>query len=100
MHTITLVTDVFLSKAEALAVLGEALDVSWNTDDPGDVTLPVGHGGVLTIEVPKFGEDLPLTLDLHHSDSDELQVIADDVTATLERTLGWSVHHIPRGGGG
>ncbi len=39
MTTATLVTSVFLSKAEALAVLEEALEVPWNTDDPSDVTL-------------------------------------------------------------
>ena len=100
MHTITLVTHVFLSKTEALAMLREALDTPWNTDDPGDVTLPLDQGGFLSIEVPKFGEDLPLTLDLHHSDTQELQRIADTVTATLEKTLGWSLHHIPKAAGG
>ena len=38
MQTVTLVTSVFLSKAEALAVLEEALDAPWNIDDPSDVT--------------------------------------------------------------
>jgi hypothetical protein len=100
VHTITLVTHVFLSKTDALAVLREALGAPWNTDDSGDVTLPLGQGGFLSIEVPKFGEDLPLTLDLHHSDANQLQAIADSVTATLGRTLGWSLHQIPRAEGG
>ena len=95
--TVTLVTSVFLSKAEALAVLEEALDAHWNIDDPSDVTLPLSKGVVLSIEVPKFGEDLPLTLDLHHDDESVLREVADQVWATLEKALGWSIHEIPRG---
>jgi hypothetical protein len=96
MPTVTLVTSVFLSKAEALAVLEEALDAPWNIDDPSDVTLPLALGVVLSIEIPKFGEDLPLTLDLHHADESALRVVANQVTHTLETTLGWSIHEIPK----
>ena len=96
MPTVTLVTSVFLSKAEALAVLEEALDTPWNIDDPSDVTLPLALGVVLSIEIPKFGEDLPLTLDLHHADESALRVVANQVTHTLETTLGWSIHEIPK----
>jgi hypothetical protein len=97
MQTVTLVTSVFLSKAEALAVLEEALDAPWNIDDPSDVTLPLDQGVVLSIEVPKFGEDLPLTLDLHHAEESVLRGVANEVSHTLETTLGWSIHEIPRG---
>ena len=97
MPTVTLVMSVFLSKAEALAVLEEALEAPWNIDDPSDVTLPLAQGVVLSIEVPKFGEDLPLTLDLHHTQETVLREVADQVTQTLETTLGWSIHEIPRG---
>ena len=97
MTTVTLVTSVFMSKAEALAILEETLDAPWNTDDPSDVTLPLSQGVVLSIEVPKFGEDLPLTLDLHHEDEAVLREVADQVSGTLEKALGWSLHEIPRG---
>ena len=95
--TVTLVTSVFMSKADALALLEDALDAPWNIDDPGDVTLSLSKGVVLSIEVPKFGEDLPLTLDLHHDDESVLREVADQVWATLEKALGWSIHEIPRG---
>ena len=100
MSTVTLVTSVFLSKAEALAVLEDALQVPWNVDDPSDVTLTLNNGVVLSIEVPKFGEDLPLTLDLHHPDDVILRDVCDHVTHTPERTLGWSLHEIPTAEGG
>ena len=96
MPTLTLVTSVFLSKADALALLEETLDVPWNIDDPGDVTLPLAQGVVLSIEVPHYGEDLPLTLDLHHTEESALREVANQVTHTLETTLGWSIHEIPR----
>jgi len=50
----------------------------------------------LSIEIPKFGEDLPLTLDLQHADESALRVVADQVTHALETTLGWSIHEIPK----
>ncbi len=100
MTTISLVTSVFLSKAEALAVLAEALDAPWNTDDPGNITLLIGQGGVLTIEVPKFGEDLPLTLDLYHPQEEELRRLADWVAITVSDSLGWTTNEIPQGASG
>jgi hypothetical protein len=52
---------------------------------------------VLSIEVPHYGEDLPLTLDLHHAEESVLRAVADEVSHTLETNLGWSIHEIPRG---
>ena len=94
MATITLVTSVYLSKVEALAVLKEALDAPSNTDDPADVTLSLVNGATLTIEVPKFGEDLPLTLDIHHEDEEALRVIVNDVSHRIATSLGWVLHEI------
>jgi hypothetical protein len=89
--TITLVADIFLSKAEALDVLSTALDAPWVTDDPSDVTLLLPSGAVLTIEVPKFGEDLPLTLDCHHDNAQVLVSLTEDIARTLRTTLGWDI---------
>ncbi len=91
MATITLVADIFLSKAEALDVLSTALDAPWVTDDPSDVTLLLPSGAVLTIEVPKFGEDLPLTLDCHHDNAQVLVSLTEDIARTLRTTLGWDI---------
>ena len=91
MATITLVADIFLSKAEALDVLSTALDAPWVTDDPSEVTLLLPSGAVLTIEVPKFGEDLPLTLDCHHDNAQVLVSLTEDIARTLRTTLGWDI---------
>jgi hypothetical protein len=85
------VADIFLSKAEALDVLSTALDAPWVTDDPSDVTLLLPSGAVLTIEVPKFGEDLPLTLDCHHDSAQVLVSLTEDIARTLRTTLGWDI---------
>jgi hypothetical protein len=85
------VADIFLSKAEALDVLSTALDAPWVTDDPSDVTLLLPSGAVLTIEVPKFGEDLPLTLDCHHDNAQVLVSLTEDIARTLRTTLGWDI---------
>jgi hypothetical protein len=90
MPTISLVTSVFLSKAEALALLADSLGLEWFTDDPSDVTLPLRDGAMINIEVPKFGEDLPLTLDIHHLDAEVLGEIVTELQASLVTALGWT----------
>ena len=93
--TQTLATSVQLSKAEALDVLSTALNAPWITDDPSEVTLALASGVVLSIEVAHYGEELPLTLGLHHEDSEVLQAVVADVVTTLESALGWRVTLIP-----
>ena len=90
-HQRTLVTSVFLSKADALDVLATALNAPWVYEDPTDVTLELEGGVVLSIEVPKFGEDLPLTLDLTHDDDTVVEDVSARVAETLRKTLGWEV---------
>lgn len=89
MATVSLVTSVFISKAEALAVLSEALGLEWFIDDPSDVTLPLRDGAWISIEVPMYGEDLPLTLDVHHVEKPTLDVVATELQESLRTTLAW-----------
>lgn len=90
MATKSLVTEVFISKAEALDVLAAALQVEWIIDDPSDVLLPLEHGGLLSIDVPHYGEDLPLTLECHHEDEETLPLVMSALQRTLVDTLGWN----------
>jgi len=91
MRSVTLVTSVFISKAEALDLLERELGWAWNTDDPADVTLALPGGATLSIDIPKYGEDLPLTLDIHHDDPDAVDEVAAEAAASLAERLGWSV---------
>lgn len=89
MATLSLVTPVFMSKAEALAVLSEKLGVESLIHDPANVTLQLRDGAWISIEVPKFGEDLPLTLDVHHSAAEELAQIVAELQENLRTLLAW-----------
>jgi hypothetical protein len=89
MATRSLHTSVFISKAEALDLLESRLGLAWVTDDPSDVTLPLDQGVWLSIEVPHYGEDLPLTLDGHHDDAQVLNQVMSEFAVTLKDTLGW-----------
>jgi hypothetical protein len=95
MATISLVTTVFISKAEALGLLSDSLGLDWILDDPADVTVALPDGVVLSIDVPKFGEDLPITLDLEHPDPAVLARVAEDFAARVEAELGWATTALP-----
>ena len=90
-HTITLVTDVFLSKAEALKTLSELLGSPVDASDPADAVIRLPEGVVLSIEVPKFGEDLPLTVDLTASDREALERATQEVIDRVRNSLPWSM---------
>lgn len=95
MASLSLVTSVFISKADALNLLSDTLGVPWILDDPADVTLGLPESVVLSIDVPKFGEDLPVTLDLEHMDPAVLVRVADAFAARLEAELGWTTTTLP-----
>jgi len=87
--TITLVADVHVSKAEALEALSQMLSTPIDDSDPSDATLTVGEGVVLSIEVPKFGEDLPLTIDLTGA-RDQVMRVAGELMDQMRTELSWS----------
>jgi hypothetical protein len=95
MATLSLVTSVFLSKAEALALLSNTLGVQLIFDDPADATLALPESAVLSIEVPKFGEDLPVTLDIEHANREVLSRVAADFARRLEVELEWTTQALP-----
>ena len=90
-HTITIVTDVYVSKQEALHELSGVLGDPVNDSDPSNEVLDLDGGVVLSIEVPKFGEDLPLTVDLTCDDPVALATVTDHVMARISGDLLWSV---------
>jgi hypothetical protein len=91
MDTLSLVSDVFLSKREALSALSSVLRLPILEQDSADPYLVMELGVELRIEVPKYGEDLPLTLDLHGAQHAQLQDVARSLTETVAATLGWSL---------
>jgi hypothetical protein len=90
-HTITLVGDVYVSKAEALNALSTLLGVPINTTDPSNAVLDLDGGVVLSIEVPKFGEDLPLTLDVTGPGESAVSEASSSVIESVGQGLGWTL---------
>ena len=90
-HTITLVSDVYVSKTEALRALSQLFDTAINDSDPSDAVLNLESGVVLSIEVPKFGEDLPLTIDLTGQNLSSLERASSDVIDRVGEGLSWSL---------
>ena len=90
-HTITLVSDVFVSKTEALRALSQLFTTPIDDSDPSDAVLNLEGGVVLSIEVPKFGEDLPLTIDLTGQDLSSLERVSSDVIDLVSEGLSWSL---------
>lgn len=87
--TLTVVTDVFISKAEALDTLAKLLQVPVDAANPADSRLVLDHGVVLSIEVPKFGEDLPLTVDLTGED-DRVTTVTENLMRRMADELNWT----------
>jgi hypothetical protein len=93
----TLVTQVFLSKVDALNLLERQLGVSRLRWEPADDRLALAEGVELSIEVPKFGEDLPLTLDCHHDDPVVLERVVTEFATQLKDTVGWETRPLALG---
>lgn len=91
METRTLVSDVYLSKTEALRALSQLFEVSIDWSDPAEPVLVLEGGVVLSIEVPKFGEDLPLTVDLSGDDAEVLDKATHQVIDLVGHGLSWSM---------
>jgi len=90
-HTTTLVTEVYLSKKEALEALSQLFGRPIDDSDPADAKISLESGAMVTIEVPKFGEDLPLTLDVS-SDSPELtEKAVTHIMDSAQTHLTWSL---------
>ena len=88
----SLIAPVFVSKIEALELLVDVLGAKKTRDQ----TLRLKSGGILSIDIPMYGEDLPLTLDLYHRNARKLGKIVVNVALELEQRLGWKVHRIPK----
>jgi hypothetical protein len=94
MPTISLVTDVYLSKTEALNALSQCLQLPISDAGSADPWLQLERGVGLHIEVPKFGEDLPLTLDVTGHHSEHVEAVSHALQQNLNSLLGWSVSRL------
>lgn len=89
MATVSLITNVFIPRSEAISRLEETLSIQRSGENLADASLRLDHDIVLTIEVPKFGEDLPLTLDLTGEHRSEVLEAARTLSVVLRSSLNW-----------
>jgi len=92
--TTTLVADVYVSKAEALSALSETLGIPVRTTDPSNAVLDLYGGVLLTIDIPKFGEDLPLTIDLTADNAASLAEASLNLIDKALSALGWTLRPV------
>ena len=96
-HTTTLVADVYVSKTEALDALSALLGEPVDNADPSHAVIRVDDDVVVSIEVPKFGEDLPLTIDLIGPHQAAVDAAVESVTKLAQQELSWTLSVV--GGG-
>lgn len=93
LHVATLVADVAVNKLDALAVIAAATDgrvVGARTPEAA-VALP--SGARVEIDIPKFGEPPPLTLDVVSTrDAFDALEQALHLRDLLVSTTGWPIH--------
>ena len=90
-HTTTLVADVYVSKTEALDALSGLLGEPVDNTDPSHAVIRLDGDVVVSIEVPKFGEDLPLTIDLIGPHQAAVDAVVESVTKLAQQKLSWTL---------
>ena len=94
MPCVTLATNVHLSKPEALLLLAEVLQAQVRHAGAADPVIVLPGGVEISIEVPKFGEDLPLTLDISGPDHGGVASASVAIMTKLGQSLNWSVSNV------
>ena len=92
MVTLSLITDAFIPRTDALELLESALGARASGGNLAENYFSLGDDVRLSIEIPKFGEDLPLTLDFSGTHSALLRERAMEVSAMVKESLGWTCH--------
>lgn len=92
MATLSVITDAFIPRTQAFDELSNTVDSPVIGQGTAHPRIELEQGISLDIEVPKFGEDLPITLDLHGPAIQTLRTTAEELVVTLQNALGWSCH--------
>jgi hypothetical protein len=92
MATLSVITDVFIPRTQAFEELSNTVGSPVIGRGTAHPRIELAEQIRLEIEVPKFGEDLPITLDLHGPAIKTLRITAEELGATLHKALGWSCH--------
>lgn len=92
--TSTIVAQVQSTKPDALRTLATALTTIVQQETGAHAYIALPHGRV-DVEIAKFGESLPLTIDITDERSQpEARQSAQNVLTLLAELTGWDIEHL------
>lgn len=92
----TLVADTATTKLDALAIIARAAGGTITDAGTPRVAIALPSGARAVIEIPKFGEPPPLTVDVFSDESlTEARAQADALRQSIAAATGWEVRLLP-----
>jgi len=93
--TATIVAQVQRTKPEALWAIAAALGTEITGATGANAYIALPDGGRVEVEIPKFGESLPLAIDVVDPRGEaEARASAQNVLHLLEQSTGWQIDHL------
>ena len=93
--TATNIAQVQRTKPDALAAIATALGRNVENPAGANAFIALPDGGRIDVEIPKFGESLPLTIDVVDVRGQaEARASAQNILDLLEQSTGWQVDHL------
>ena len=93
--TATIVAQIQSTKPDALWAIATALSTQVENQTGANAFIALPNGGRVDVEIPKFGESLPLTIDVVDTRSQiEARASAQNILDLLEQSTGWQVDHL------
>ncbi|MDJ0349525.1 hypothetical protein [Cryobacterium sp. PH29-G1] len=93
--TATIVAQVQSTKPDALWAIATTLSTQVQNPAGANAFIALPDNGRIEVEIAKFGESLPLTIDVVDTRGQaEARASAQDVLDLLEQSAGWQVDHL------
>jgi len=93
--TATIVAQVQSTKPDALWAIATALGTTVQHEAGADAFVALPGGGRVDVEVAKFGESLPLAIDVTDPHSpDAARASAQKILDLVKQSTGWQVDHL------
>jgi len=94
-HAATIVAQTHQTKPEALAIIAAALKLGVTGAASAHSYISLPRGARVEVEIPKFGESLPLTIDVYSRRSAaDARATAQNVLQVLATATGWQIDHL------
>ena len=95
IFTATIVAQIQSTKPDALQAIAAALHTEVHNPSGANAYIALADGGRIEVEIPKFGESLPLTIDVVNTrGAAEARAAAATLLDVLHRATGWEIAHL------